>query len=313
MTTFPLVSIVILSWNRRADLRTSLAQISKNNYPNLEIIVVDNGSTDGAPEMVTSEFPGVKLISLQKNIGIAGINEGFKEAKGEYILSLDDDSYPAPDAIEKSIPILEKDKNIAVIAFNFINTNTKKSESPDWPENVFTFMGGGAIFRKRTLEEVGYFDADFFIYCCEFELAIRILSHNSAYKMKHFTDIIGYHQLAATNLRSSRRAFYELRNSLWIIWKYFSFPRLIPLSFRRIFEEFVFIFTVYKSPVAYFKGLASAFLGLKTCLKKRKVMPWELEQAISLSSMNLLGEPILEFLLINIRSIPKKFTKSAQK
>ena len=93
-TDQPLVTVNILSYNRKDELRNTLTKVYEQDYKNIEVIVVDNASNDGSSEMVIKEFPNAQLIQLEKNIGIAGWNEGFKVAKGEYILVLDDDSYP---------------------------------------------------------------------------------------------------------------------------------------------------------------------------------------------------------------------------
>ncbi|RJP62305.1 MAG: glycosyltransferase, partial [Ignavibacteriales bacterium] len=68
----PLVTVNILSYNRKDELRNTLKKVYEQDYKNIEIIVVDNASSDGTHEMVKSEFPEVKLIQLEKNIGIAG-------------------------------------------------------------------------------------------------------------------------------------------------------------------------------------------------------------------------------------------------
>ena len=68
----PLVSIIILSWNRKDDLRSSLSQVYAIDYPAYEVIVVDNNSSDGSVDMLRSEFPLVIVVALDHNIGIAG-------------------------------------------------------------------------------------------------------------------------------------------------------------------------------------------------------------------------------------------------
>ena len=78
----PLVTVNILSYNRKDELRNTLQKVYEQDYENIEVIVVDNASSDGSPEMVDKEFPGAKLIKLEKNIGIAGWNEGFVGARG---------------------------------------------------------------------------------------------------------------------------------------------------------------------------------------------------------------------------------------
>lgn len=305
----PLVSIIILSWNRKDDLNTSLKHIFDSSYKNFEVIVIDNGSTDGTLRLIKNEFPTVKLVALTENIGIAGYNEGFKIARGQYIIVLDDDSYPANDALAKAVMILEKERLVVGIAFNIIHPTNNISESAGWPENVFTFIGCGAILRRDVLEKAGYFDPTFFLYCNEFDLTIRMLDQNNQYTLKYFTNIVAYHNISVLNRTSARRAYYQLRNNLWILWQHFSFWNSFRLSFRRIFEELVFAFTWHKSLSAYFRGLFSAFTNLPRCLRKRKVISLQLEQKLITTDQPVFGEPIPTFLLNNIRSINKKFTR----
>jgi len=102
MNNQPLVTVNILSYNRKDELRNTLTKVFAQDYKNIEVIVVDNASSDGSSEMVKNEFPSVQLIQMEKNIGIAGWNEGFKIAKGDYVLVLDDDSYPEEQSIQKN-------------------------------------------------------------------------------------------------------------------------------------------------------------------------------------------------------------------
>ena len=89
----PLVTVNILSFNRIDELRNTLTKVYEQDYKNIEVIVVDNASSDGSSEMVNNEFPSVQLIQMEKNIGIAGWNEGFKVAKGGDVFVLGDDAF----------------------------------------------------------------------------------------------------------------------------------------------------------------------------------------------------------------------------
>ena len=132
MSDNPLVTVNILSFNRKDELRNTLTKVYEQDYKNIEVIVVDNASSDGSSEMVKSEFPEVQLIQMTKNIGIAGWNEGFKVAKGEYVLVLDDDAYPAKNAITLSLDEFESDDTLACITLNLIDVNTKDFYCGNW-------------------------------------------------------------------------------------------------------------------------------------------------------------------------------------
>ncbi|HSL90776.1 MAG TPA: glycosyltransferase [Ignavibacteriaceae bacterium] len=71
MNENPLVSVNILSYNRKDELRNTLQKVFEQDYKNIEVIVVDNASNDGSDDMVKQEYPDAQLIQLKKNIGIA--------------------------------------------------------------------------------------------------------------------------------------------------------------------------------------------------------------------------------------------------
>ena len=88
---WPMVSVSILSFNRREELRTTLSKIlNELDYPEkkLEIMVCDNASTDGTPAMLKTEFPSVNHIRMPENIGTPAWNSGFRRGRGKYFLLL---------------------------------------------------------------------------------------------------------------------------------------------------------------------------------------------------------------------------------
>jgi glycosyltransferase involved in cell wall biosynthesis len=92
----PELSIVIVTWNRMESLRMCILHLLSNTRSPFEIIVVDNGSQDGTSEMVSSEYPDIKLITLPENIGVCERNRGFDIARGKWIGEIDDDVYVWP-------------------------------------------------------------------------------------------------------------------------------------------------------------------------------------------------------------------------
>ena len=108
----------MLCWNRWEDVNVSLSRIAEIDYSNLETIVVDNGSTDGSQKNIREQFPWVKLIEAGANLGIEAYNLGFEAAEGEFILIIDDDSYPANDSIERMIQKFSENTKLAVCALD---------------------------------------------------------------------------------------------------------------------------------------------------------------------------------------------------
>lgn len=191
MENNPLVTVNILSCNRRDELKFTLTKVYEQDYKNIEVIVVDNASKDGSPEMVESEFPSVKLILLEKNIGIAGWNEGFKVANGEYVLVLDDDSYPDKNTIFSGIDILKNKPKVGIVAFNIQNTRFNFSETKDFLLNPLSFNGCGALIKIGVIHEIGYYNELIFIYLNELDYSARC--YNKGYSIKYVKEIFVFH------------------------------------------------------------------------------------------------------------------------
>lgn len=104
----PRVSAIVVNWNGAADLKEALPSLAAQTYPNLEIIVVDNGSEDDS-ERVAEGF-GVRWLPLGWNLGLAlAMNEGARAASGEYLLFLNNDMRFAPDFVERLQDALARD------------------------------------------------------------------------------------------------------------------------------------------------------------------------------------------------------------
>jgi len=215
----PLVTINILSWNRKKELKDTLKRVFKINYPNFEVIVVDNASTDGSATMVEHFFPKVKLIKMPKNIGIGGWNWGFANANGKYIIVLDDDSYLKSNAIKLMVEHFERmSDNVGIIAFKIKDINGNIL-TKDWPKQMITFWGCGAGIKKELVNLIGGYDSKFFLYMNEKEFSIRALSKN--FKTIYCEDIIAYHKSSFVHRTSLRAFFYTNKNNIFTFWKYY--------------------------------------------------------------------------------------------
>ena len=139
----PLVTIGILSFNRREDLRRTLDVITHAiQYPKYEVLVVDNGSSDGSVEMLRSEYPEVRLHEVGENLGISSRNIQAKLAHGKYLFSFDDDSFPGtPATILRIVNRMETQKEIAALNGMCYRplTGIDETESKEW--EWYRFIG----------------------------------------------------------------------------------------------------------------------------------------------------------------------------
>lgn len=282
MNEKPFVTINILSFNRKDELRNTITKVFEQDYKNIEVIVVDNASSDGSPEMVEKEFPKVQLIRLEKNIGIAGWNEGFKVAKGEYVLVLDDDSYPEDKTIEIALNEILSNSVYGVIACSVFNLQKKEYETKNFIQGeVKAFIGCGALIRKSLFEITGYFSPPFFIYLHEEDFSIRVIERG--FRVIFNSKAIIFHANSQKNRLinerkiDNRRYFYGLRNILIFLFIYFDlskvFIRMIKISIGRILFGIRFgcFFTALKAIISFLILIPSLY-------KKRHVISYQTQK-----------------------------------
>ena len=265
MENDPLVTINILSYNRKDELRHTLQMVYDQDYKKIEVIVVDNASTDGTMEMVKSNYPEVRLIRLSQNIGISGWNAGFKVANGEFVMVLDDDSYPAENTIAEGIQEFWKDEGLGIITFNVYNTRTAKSETENFMPQPYFFHGCGAMFRKKIIKDVGKFNELIFIYYHELDYSAR--AYNANYKIKYLPTLTIYHeqsiQSRGLNLhennpfKSEYRYYHYFISYSIILLQRFSWKHVIKYLLKWILNRF--IICIYSS---YYKSFSKALFHL---------------------------------------------------
>ena len=275
----PLVTVDILSYNRKDELRNTLTKVYGQDYKNIEIIVVDNASSDGSPEMVATEFPDVILIKMQKNIGIAGWNEGFKIAKGEYVLVLDDDSYPIDGTIRSGLEKMVESEKIAAVSFNIYNTLFERSETIDFLESPYFFNGCGALIRKSIFSQIGYYSNLIFLYFNELEFCSRI--YNEKFTVVYLNDVKCIHHQSL----NSRGEFTQKENpfkSEYRFYYYFVSYSIFILLRINLFPGLLFLFKWHLNRLiitvrmnywkSFFKGIIHLTHLLPRILKKRAVV-----------------------------------------
>ncbi|MGG4406337.1 glycosyltransferase family 2 protein [Geobacillus stearothermophilus] len=286
---FPLVSIVMLAWNRKDDVRESLCHIQKIDYEPLEIIVVDNASTDGTAEMVEEEFADVRLIKIGKNIGIAAYNVGFEQAKGKYIVAIDDDSFPARHAIRRMVQVFEKDERLGAVAFdvrNYYHYDEIKNELEDTDETeevkavasdyLMSFNGAGVGIRKDLFKKIGYYPEEFFLYHNEMDCAFKIW--DAGYRIEFYSNIVSYHKYSPKNRASWRAPFYYTRNAFWLVWKHYPMDMALNTTLRLIYN--CLYYSIEQKTTVYLKAMWSAFREAYKLKGKRKAVDRAIAQKL---------------------------------
>ena len=146
----PLISIVMLNYNGLEYLKKTVPSILKLNYPNYEYIVVDNGSTDGSIDFIKS-FETIRLVENGENVGYSkGKNIGFREANGEYVLSLDNDILlPDQDILTKILNMHGKDTGFVQVLFTDVDNIYTK-----YYGIYFSFYGANLHLKPQDIEKI---------------------------------------------------------------------------------------------------------------------------------------------------------------
>lgn len=196
----PLVSFVIVTRNREKELAKAIESILKQSYRPIEVIVVNNGSTDNTGEMLTTRFPDAPFIShinLGGNLGVAqGRNEGIKEASGGIVVIIDDDAELAgEDIVEKIVSRFEKNARVGILGFKSVNYYSKEIDSKEFPHRdnsmpkdkefeTSYFVGVGHAVKREVFERVGLYANYFPYYGEELDFSFRTLEEG--YRIIYF-------------------------------------------------------------------------------------------------------------------------------
>ena len=196
-----LVTVVVLAHNRREQLALTLRKLRDElDYPRsrLQLIVVDNASSDGTAEMVRSEFPDVELIANDENVGIAAWNRGLERGRGDYLLTLDDDCYLTGDSLRRAVA-LARTCEADLVSFVVRSTDEPGHVfNDDYNPGLLAFWGCAALLSRRAVETLGGFDPAIFAYAHEAEFTMRLLDRG----MRHlFVPDIGVEHMVAPPAR----------------------------------------------------------------------------------------------------------------
>ena len=236
-----IASIVIPNWNGAHHLPVCLDALRAQTYPRVEVIVVDNGSTDGSQALVTEQYPGVRLLALDRNLGLTGGNNiGFRAARGEILISLNNDTEAHPHFVEALVSSLVEHPEAGVAAAKMLLFDQRdhihsagdgygmdgvpfnrgvwqrdegQFDTPGW---IFGGCGGAVAYRRAMLDGVGLFDESFFMYCEDVDLNWR--AQLAGWKCWYTPSAVVYHKLSATG-GGPIASFYTGRNTLWVIAK----------------------------------------------------------------------------------------------
>ena len=235
-------AIIITNWNGKDYLRVCLDSLRLQTHPNFEVIVVDNGSTDGSLEMLREEYPAVRVLALDENYGfVIASNRGAKATDADILVMLNNDTEAEPGWLEALCRALEEHPKAGSAASKmllFDRRDTIHSAGdmlgPDFmPRNrgvweidrgqyddrieIFGPCGGAAAYRREAWEQVGGFDERLFMYLEDVDLAWRM--QKAGWESVFVPEARVYHHLSATG-GGVIASYYVGRNTLLLHRRY---------------------------------------------------------------------------------------------
>lgn len=285
------VSVIILNWNGKKFIRDCLDSVSSQIHPGVEVIVVDNASSDGSQEVIKEEYPLVKLIENKENLGFCrAMNQGIGESSGCFILSLNNDVVLTPTYISEVIKAASIDERIGLVSGRLLKFAKKDQKEVfdsvgvtmfknrlahdvgegevdlgqyDSIKYIFGACAAAALYKREMLEDISIngecFDEAFFAFLEDVDLSWR--ARLRGWECLYTPDAVAYHHRGGTAVRRSKLVeMHNYKNRYLMILKNDSISSFIKNAHR------FFIVDLFKAGALLFRCPA-ALLGWVDIIK----------------------------------------------
>lgn len=191
------VTIIIPNYNGKRFMKDCMDALGRQKFKDWDLILVDNGSTDGSVEYLREEYPDMHIIALDANYGFSrAVNEGIRAAKTPYVILLNNDTKPAPGYVGALVKMMDRHPkafscsakmiqmyhpdliddagdNYTLMGWAYQRGVAHPSDTFDRPAEVFSSCAGAGIYRREVFEEIGYFDEMHFAYLEDLDVGFR--------------------------------------------------------------------------------------------------------------------------------------------
>ena len=294
------VIVLILSYDGKHLLDDSVSSYLANDYSNFEVVVIDNGSTDGTREYVQNKWPVVHVLRTETNLGYSGgfnigLEYAFEQKNADYVLITNNDVKADENAISALIMIAKKNPMTGFVTgkvYYYDQPDILQTVGKEYSDLVWNGKHIGArekdigqfdqesercfiddiytLVSRKVFEDVGSYNPEFFLQCEEWDWQAR--AKNKGYKIQYTPHAKIWHKESMTiGRQSATKSYYNARNPMLVILKYRS-PDFFKTYFWHHLYSGVFLSSMrnlkhrrFKSALAIWQGfLSGCFSGLKS-------------------------------------------------
>jgi GT2 family glycosyltransferase len=265
-----------------------------------QIIVVENGSTDGSLEFLKENYPDIELLVHEKNLGFAGgVNAGIRRSidnGSDFVALFNDDAVADKHWLRNLVETIGQNNRIGIVTCKFMDIDAEHLDSTgdlytnwglpyprgrgesvsdkyDKEVEVFAASGGASLYRVSMLKEIGLFDEDFFAYYEDIDISFR--AQLAGWKVYYSPKAIAYHRTGTSGSKIKGFTTYQtMKNLPWLMWKNVPFSKLPSVAPRFKLAYFGFYVSAWQrgQGVVATKGLlVSLLLAPKKLWQRNKI------------------------------------------
>jgi GT2 family glycosyltransferase len=217
----PLASIIIPTWNGIEYIEDCLNSLLNQDYPDFEIIVVDNDSSDGTPDWVAERFPTITLIRNERNLGFAGgVNAGLRAARGDVLMLFNQDAAAQPEWVRAMVLGLTASPDVGIAGckiyywggktiwhagvifpdprMQVVHRGDGETDHGQYeqPVDVDAVTGAAMAIRRGVLDAIGLLDEDYFVYFEDIDFCLR--AKEASYRVVYLPQAVAQHHVATS-------------------------------------------------------------------------------------------------------------------